>query len=82
MTTWADLEAELTLWREAGERPSFWWRDDDTEAPTDALRRLIDLTGKHGAPLHLAVIPAGISPDLAGFLAAALAFHAANGSCG
>ncbi|MFK7836321.1 MAG: polysaccharide deacetylase family protein [Sulfitobacter sp.] len=71
MATWQDLDAELALWEAAGERPTFWWRDDDTEAPTDALRRLIDLTAKHHAPLHLAVIPAQIDPELAAMLKAA-----------
>ena len=68
MATWAELEAELDRWRQAGERPTFFWRDDDTEAPTDALTRLIALTARHGALLHLAVIPAGIDPALAGYL--------------
>lgn len=71
MATWAELDAELALWRAAGERPTFWWRDDDTQAPTDALRRLIALTAKVGAPLHLAVIPKGTDPELTPFLEAA-----------
>ncbi len=71
MATWQDLETELELWRAAGERPTFWWRDDDTEAPTDALRRLISLSEKYDAPLHLAVIPARIDPGLAALLEAA-----------
>lgn len=71
MATWAELDAELALWRAAGERPTFWWRDDDAEKPTDALRRLIALTAKHKAPLHLAVIPQGIAPDLKLLLEAA-----------
>ncbi|MEM7521981.1 MAG: hypothetical protein AAF307_13230 [Pseudomonadota bacterium] len=68
MATWADLDAELALWRGAGERPTFWWRDDDTQAPTQALTQLIALTKKHGAPLHLAVIPLGLDPALAPYL--------------
>lgn len=70
MATWAELDSELVLWHAAGERPSFWWRDDDTQAPTDALRRLIDLSARYDAPLHLGVIPQGIAPDLAEFLTA------------
>ena len=68
MATWAELEAELDRWRQAGERPTFFWRDDDAEAPTDALRRLIALTARHAAPLHLAVIPKDIDPGLAKLL--------------
>lgn len=70
MATWQELDAELDLWRGAGERPTFWWRDDDAEAPTEALERLIALTLKHQAPLHLAVIPADIDPGLAPMLKA------------
>lgn len=64
MASWADLEAELDSWHQAGERPTFWWRDDDTTAPTDDLRALTDLTAQHAIPLHLAVIPEGLSPAL------------------
>ncbi|KIN63486.1 hypothetical protein Z946_2358 [Sulfitobacter noctilucicola] len=71
MATWDDLEAELDLWHAAGEQPTFWWRDDDAEAPTDALGRLIALTGRHNAPLHLAVIPVAIDRGLAPMLKAA-----------
>lgn len=71
MATWAELDAELEFWHAAGERPTFWWRDDDTEAPTEALERLIDLSEKYNAPLHLAVIPENIDPGLAPRLAAA-----------
>lgn len=71
MASWDDLETELSLWQAAGETPNFWWRDDDTEAPTPALDRLIALTAKYDAPLHLAVIPAGIDPALADYLRAA-----------
>jgi len=71
MATWAALEAEIDLWHQAGEQPTFWWRDDDTTAPTDALRTLTVMTAQHGIPLHLAVIPHGIAPELKPFLDAA-----------
>ncbi|MFC6636766.1 polysaccharide deacetylase family protein [Sulfitobacter sediminilitoris] len=71
VTTWEDLDAELDQWKAAGERPTFWWRDDDTEAPTPELDRLITLSAKYDAPLHLAVIPADIDPGLADRLKAA-----------
>ena len=69
MATWEELDAELTLWADAGERPTFWWRDDDCEAPTDDLDRLIGMAEQYGAPLHLAVVPANIDVGLAGRMA-------------
>jgi len=65
MGTWKDLDAELALWRGAGEVPTFWWRDDDTQAPTDDLDRLIAIAERHDAPLHLAVVPADMDAGLA-----------------
>ncbi|WP_390912133.1 polysaccharide deacetylase family protein [Pseudosulfitobacter sp. SM2401] len=70
MATWVDLDAELQLWKDAGCSPTFWWRDDDTQAPTDDLDRLIGLAERYAAPLHLAVIPVGINPALASRLSA------------
>lgn len=70
MASWADLDEELRMWRAAGEAPTFWWRDDDTEAPTADLDRLIALAERFGAPLHLAVVPYAIDPGLAGRLRA------------
>lgn len=69
MATWAELDAELKLWADAGEIPTFWWRDDDTEAPTEDLDRLIGLAERFAAPLHLAVVPADIHRGLAARLA-------------
>lgn len=69
--TWAELDAELAAWAGAGEVPTFWWRDDDTQAPTAELDRLIGLAERADVPLHLAVIPVAIDPGLAGRLAAA-----------
>lgn len=65
MLTWTDLDRELDKWRACGQKPSFWWRDDDLTAPTAELDRLLGLAGKHSLPVHLAVIPSGIAPDLA-----------------
>lgn len=65
MSLWAPLDAELALWKAAGERPVFWWRDDDAQAPTEALETMLGLAGKHQVPLHMAVIPKGLSPELA-----------------
>jgi hypothetical protein len=65
VASWQELDDELSKWRAAGETASFWWRDDDAVAPTDALDRLISLTQRHGLALHLAVIPVGATPALA-----------------
>lgn len=71
MATWANLDTELQLWKDAGTAPTFWWRDDDTQAPTPDLDRLIGLAERYNAPLHLAVIPVGIDAGLAPRLVAA-----------
>ncbi len=65
MATWSELEAELSLWAGAGEVPTFWWRDDDAQAPTGDLDRLIALSERFDAAMHLAVVPADIDPGLA-----------------
>ncbi|APE44627.1 hypothetical protein BOO69_15325 [Sulfitobacter alexandrii] len=75
MATWADLDGELRLWQAAGEVPTFWWRDDDTEAPTAELDRLIALAERFSTPLHLAVVPHAIDPALAPRLDAAPLVH-------
>lgn len=64
MATWQDLDDELAAWRGGGLKPSFWWRDDDAEAATPALDRLIALAERHGAPLHLSVVPGGLCASL------------------
>ncbi len=48
---------------------AFWWRDDDAEAPTPALERLLALARRHDLPLALAVIPKGATQALAERLA-------------
>lgn len=70
MATWAELDEELGKWSSQGETPTFWWRDDDTEACTDPLDRLISLSERFDAPLHLAVIPHAIDVKLAERLSA------------
>lgn len=65
LSGWAALDHELSQWKQAGETPTFWWRDDDTEEPTAALDQLIGLSDRFGAPLHLAAVPKGVVPELA-----------------
>lgn len=65
MSSWAALETELALWRAKGLRPRLWWRDDDAQDVTPALERLLDLSQAHAVPVHIAVIPQGMSAALA-----------------
>lgn len=65
----AALEAELAAWTTAGQRPTFWWRDDDAAAPSAALNRLLVLAEQTGVPVALAVIPMRAGPALADMLA-------------
>ncbi len=62
---WSDLDAELDRWASAGRTATLWWRDDDAARLTPALERLIALARRHHAIVHLAVIPARLSPELA-----------------
>ncbi len=58
---WRALADELDLWAEPVE---FWWRDDDAEAWTPSLERLVEAL--EGVPFALAVVPAAAAPDLPG----------------
>jgi hypothetical protein len=60
---WQTLASELDRW--APGEATFWWRDDDAVAPSPALERLLGLGAQ---PLALAVIPAEMVPELAGYL--------------
>ena len=51
-----DLQQELDLWAEGGLAATFWWRDDDAEADTDALQALLRLQESSGVPLAIAAI--------------------------
>lgn len=59
---WTPLRAAL---RAAGQPVRFWWRDDDAIAPTPALERLEGLARAARMPVHIAVIPANATPELA-----------------
>ncbi len=58
---WRALADELDLWTEPA---GFWWRDDDAEAWTPALERLVEAL--EGVPFALAVVPAGAEGGLPG----------------
>ena len=62
---WDDLDRELDAWQAAGLVATFWLRDDDAQADTPALQRLLETGRDAGAPMSLAVIPRNASMDLA-----------------
>jgi len=62
---WDAFAAELDQWAKAGLNATFWWRDDDTTAPSASLERLLGLSAQNRVPFALAVVPAVLSPDLA-----------------
>jgi len=66
---WAPLAEELARWDAAGMAATFWWRDDDAAAPGPALDRLLDMGGRYGVPLALAVVPEPAGTPLADRLA-------------
>ena len=64
---WANLDAELAIWRAEGLHLPIWWRDDDAIAPTPALDRLAALAEDLSLPAHIAVIPEHAEPALAAY---------------
>jgi hypothetical protein len=65
------LLLELAHWRRAGRAARLWWRDDDAAGGSAALDRLLQVSRATGAPLALAVVPAGDMASLARRLARA-----------
>ena len=66
-----ELVAELDRCAGAGQRVTFWLRDDDAVAATPALARLMALAATFDVPIVLAVIPMPAEPELATALAGA-----------
>jgi hypothetical protein len=66
-----ELIAELDRCAGAGQRVTFWLRDDDAVAATPALERLMALAATWDVPVVLAVIPMPAEPELARPLAGA-----------
>jgi len=66
---WLPLDAELDRWAEAGAPATLWWRDDDVEAHTAALERLLGLVRRHRVMPGLAAIPARVDATLGEALA-------------
>ena len=48
---------ELDIWYKEGQRAQLWLRDDDAVAPSDALTRLVSISGAANVPLLLCVVP-------------------------
>lgn len=61
MTDWQEIfkpvRDELDIWHKARQRAQLWLRDDDAVAPTDALTRLVTISGLANVPLLLCVVP-------------------------
>ena len=57
VSAWRDLKLELDRWQLEGRTVEMWWRDDDAEAVTDALDRLLITGERHGIVPSLAVSP-------------------------
>lgn len=67
MNDWIEgLYRELDEWNDAGVEATLWWRDDDAQAPSAALERVIGLAQTYAAPVALAVIPQHMAAALAG----------------
>lgn len=66
---WSPLRHELDRWQAAKRVARLWLRDDDATEPTEALDRLLALTGRASVPVTLAVIPAPTGAALAERLA-------------
>ncbi|MEL7092702.1 MAG: polysaccharide deacetylase family protein [Pseudomonadota bacterium] len=62
---WSPLRYALKQCRAAGIETRFWWRDDDAVEVTPALEQLAQLADAFDLKIHLAIIPAGATHDLA-----------------
>ncbi|NKB75698.1 MAG: hypothetical protein GKR96_01335 [Gammaproteobacteria bacterium] len=58
------LYEELDEWNFIGEEATFWWRDDDAQASTPELEKLLNLSSRFSVPISLAVIPDNLDSSL------------------
>jgi hypothetical protein len=65
MSDWAALDVELSEWAAKDLSPRLWWRDDDAQDATPAIEQLLTVSDRHEVPVHLSVIPEGLTPALA-----------------
>lgn len=61
---WTPLRRALAKCRRENVPVPMWWRDDDAIAMTPALKQLTEMSERTGVPVHLAIIPAHVDPDL------------------
>ena len=61
---WSPLRRALAQCRREDIAVPIWWRDDDAIAMTPGLAQLMDMSVRTGVPVHLAIIPADVDPDL------------------
>lgn len=64
---WSGLDREMELWQAAGLSLPLWWRDDDAMSHSAELEHLAALSAQLDLPVHLAVIPQGVTADLPRF---------------
>ncbi|WP_300070828.1 polysaccharide deacetylase family protein [uncultured Ruegeria sp.] len=64
---WQPLDAELKLWLDQEVSLPLWWRDDDTICQTPQLDRLSEMSQQLGLPVHLAIVPRDVDPNLADY---------------
>ena len=64
MSPWWALGSELALWRAAGQRATFWCRDDDASHDSPALQRLLGIAERAALPIAVAAIPATLERSL------------------
>jgi hypothetical protein len=64
MNVWSSLDEELARWLDAGRVATMWWRDDDADAVTPALERMLGMRRTYDLGLALAVIPATLHDAL------------------
>ena len=62
------VQDELALWRAAGQKPTFWIRDDDATCVTGQLERLQSIATRYDVSVGLALIPGLLQADLVDFL--------------
>jgi hypothetical protein len=62
---WGPVTAELDLWTSSGQQARLWLRDDDAEASSAPLKRLLGLIKTFDIPCLLAIVPMRAQPGLA-----------------
>ena len=62
------VQDELALWRAAGQKQTFWIRDDDATCVTEQLERLLSIATRYDVSVGLALIPGSLQADLVDFL--------------